>query len=603
MQTNYSPISQAYQRLEEVLRYSGHYRKITQILVWIALARLQSVGKLAMPLDEIVMKGEWSGATNAGLNQSAIALLLNVPQGGKGINAMNLDALEAVRRLCLDLKDAPDSAWDVLPLLTSAERRMYIAPELLIEQYAVELMVDMIGNQEGTVWVPFDASGQIAITAARKGFAVNNASILTVPDLIGHLLILIESGGPTHPRITTEITRDSIGRPITKADYVLAAPPINMSIRSGEWAQWQVGDGTRSEIYDRSEAWAVSELLKRAEKKLIILTSHNWLFSTGQERRLRRQLLGELNCTIESVTTLPAGVLASTNIPTAITTFDLKKSNNLVRMTSLLTEDRSTSLDELLNQNRNNILLDKGESKQSRSFHIREIIDAESVLLPQRLLHKTTLSSANYIPLEQICIPIRPPTPYRGIDGEYVIELGIPDLRDRKWKPIDSEEASENKMVFIRQRERPESFLEKGDIVLSVKGTLGLTGLISDFFGQGESKSRDEEWVKSVISTSCVGLRIDSVAASKGISAVYLLMYLRSEEGQDQIKSLKVGAAMPHISIQSLMRTFRIPIPNKTELLEVTKHYEKLCSFEEVIERIKSQMEEISDSRWTLRNT
>jgi hypothetical protein len=600
MQNNFSPISQAYQRLEDVIRHSGHYRKITQILVWIALARLQSAGKLAISVEEMVLKGDWSSATNAGLKQEAINLLANRSEGAKGINALTLDALEAVKRLYHELKDAPDSAWDVLPFLTSAERRLNIVPELLIEQYAVELIVDMIGNQEGTVWVPFDASGQIAITAARKGFAVNNASIMGVPDLMGHLLICIESGQPTHPNITADVTRDSSGRPMTKADFVLAAPPINMSVRTGEWAQWQLEDGKRGEIFDRSDAWAVSELLKRAEKKLIILTSQNWLFSSGQERRLRQQLLGEFNCAIESVTTLPVGVLAAANIQTAITTFDLQKSNNVIQMTSLITDDRSYSTDELLNENRNNILNAAGSSKQSQGFTVSEILEAESVLLPQRLLHKTTLSGANYVPLEQICIPIRPPTPYRGVDGEYVIELGIPNLKDKKWLPIGTKESSEEKMVFIRQRERMDIFLEKDDIILSVKGTLGLASLISNYFGENEKLQFTDEWVKSVVSTSCLGLRLNSVAASKGITAIYLLMYLRSDEGQDQIKSLKVGAAMPHVSIQSLMRTVRIPSPNATELNEVTKEFEKVCSLEEEIERIQFEMDDITGSRWTV---
>lgn len=600
MQNNFSPISQAYQRLEDVIRHSGHYRKITQILAWIALARLQAVGKLDVPIEEMVMKGDWSAATNAGLKQEAINLLANSSNGGKGISSLTLDALEAVKRLCHELKDAPDSAWDVLPFLTSAERRLNILPELLMEQYAVELMVDMIGNQEGTVWVPFDGSGQIAITAARKGFAVNNASITGVPDLVGHLLICIECGEPNHPKITSNITRDFSGRPITKADFILAAPPINMSVRSGEWAQWQLEDDKRSEIFDRSDAWAVSELLKRAEKKLIILTSQNWLFSSGQERRLRQQLLGDFNCAIESVTTLPAGVLAAANIQTAITEFDLKKIDNVIQMTSLLTDDRSYSTAELLDENRKNILNAEGSSKQSRSFTVSEIVEAESVLLPQRLLHKTTLSGANYVPLEQICIPIRPPTPYRGVDGEYVIELGIPNLKDKKWLAIGTKESDEEKMVFIRQRERMDIFLEKDDIILSVKGTLGLASLISSYFGVSEKRQLNDEWVKSVVSTSCLGLRLSSVAASKGITPIYLLMYLRSDEGQDQIKSLKVGAAMPHISIQSLMRTVRIPLPSATELSEITDQFEKLCALEEEIEQIQFEMHDITKTRWTI---
>lgn len=601
MQTNFSPISQAIQRLEDALRAGGFYRKTTQILAWIALARLQSAGKLAMSMDELVLKGEWAAASSAGITQEAIKLLSTGSEGGGGINSAKLDALEASKRLCLDLKDAPDSAWDVLPFLTSADRRHLILPELFIEQSVVDLMVDMLGSQRGTVWVPFDASGQIAITAARKGFFVNNASIMIADELISHLLICIESAGPTHPRINSEMSRDSTGRPKIKANFVLAAPPINISIRSGEWSQWQLSDGKRNEIYDRSEAWAISELLNRAEKKLVVLTSHNWLFSTGQERRLREQLIGDSQCQIESVTTLPAGVLSSTNVQTAITTFNLVQSKNKIRMTTLVTEDRSASLDDLLIANRNNILFNEGESKQSRDFSVEEILEAESVLLPQRLLRKTTLSSANYISLDQICLPIRPPTPYRGVDGEYVVELGIPNLRNRYWRPIGSLESAEEKMIFIRQRDRQESFLEQGDVILSVKGTLGLAGLISGYFGRKENQSLADEWVKSVVSTSCVGLRLLSGAAAKYITPEYLIMYLRSQEGQEQVKSLKVGAAMPHISIQSLMRTVRIPKPNQTELVEVTKEFEKLCSLEEEIESIQGVMYEITDARWTVR--
>jgi len=55
MQTNFSPISQAIQRLEDALRAGGFYKKTTQILAWIALARLKSAGKLAMSMDELVL--------------------------------------------------------------------------------------------------------------------------------------------------------------------------------------------------------------------------------------------------------------------------------------------------------------------------------------------------------------------------------------------------------------------------------------------------------------------------------------------------------------------------------------------------------------------
>lgn len=602
MQNINSPISQALHRLEDAFRTAGHHRKTTQILAWIALARFQAAGKLALNIEEIVQKGEWSVAINAGLKPEVAALMSTSLEGGSGVNAITLAILDATRRLCDELSDAPDSAWDVLPYLASQENRHLDSGNFFVEQSVIELMVDMLGNPGGAVWTPFDGSSQLAITAARKGYSVNNASIMKNDELFSHLLICIESAGPIHERITNEITRDGLGRPTTKADYVLAVPPLGLNLRSGDWAQWQSGDDKTNEIYDRSEAWAVSELLKRASKQLVILTSQSWLFSTGQERRLREQLLSGSQCAIESVTTLPAGVLSSTNTQSAITVFDQIKLRDAVRMTNLLSETRSSSLDELLAMYRENILRDEGESKQSRSVPVLEIKEAECILLPQRLLRKTALSKINSVALEEICISIRPPTPYRESDGEHVVELGIPDLRNRLWNPITNEILfEEHKSTLVRRRERQESFLEKDDILLSVKGTLGLARLISDYFSGSEIKSTAEDRIKAVVSTSCVGLRIDKNAALKGITPKYLVMYLRSPEGQEQIRSLHVGTAMPHISIQSLMRAVRIPVPDKTDLLAVMAEFDKLCSLEKKIERIQFEMNEITESRWMVK--
>ena len=78
-------------------------------------------------------------------------------------------------------------------------------------------------------------------------------------------------------------------------------------------------------------------------------------------------------------------------------------------------------------------------------------------------------------------------------------------------------------------------------------------------------------------------------------------MYLRSAEGQEQIRSLQVGAAMPHITVTDLLNSVRIPIPSAEELVSVEADFDKLCSLEENIQIIESEMEEIADSRWVVK--
>ena len=537
------------------------------------------------------------------MKKEAVDLLrIGAMEMGKRHGGQKLEVLEATSRLSLELKDAAQSAWDVLPYLSSSDRGQFNRPEILIDQQIVELMVDMLAEPTGSVWTPFDLSGQIAITAARRGYEVNTASIIATDDLLSHLLLCIETAGTVHNRIKNIVHRDPAGRPMTREDFVIAAPPFNMSTKTAMWAQWEDEESDRYEPYDRSDAWAVSHLLKRTNHQLVILTSQSWLFATGQERRLREKLLAKNQSFLETVTTLPGGALASTNLAAAITTFNKKTPINHVHMTSHMVDSKAIPLDDFLKENSDIIRNKKGESLQSRSVSVEEIYQAEFVLLPQRLFRKAVLSGSNSIPLGQICAAIRPPSSYRGDHGNYVIEIGTAAVRDRRWAPIRVSDAEDYKSIYINSNQRPDLYLEENDIVLTVKGTLGLARLISGSFGAGFVESSEEiEKYKSVVSTSCLGLRLIKSGTSERITPKFLLMYLRSAEGQEQIRSLQVGAAMQHITVADLLNSVRIPVPSAEELASVEADFDKLCSLEEDIQIIESEMEEISESRWVVK--
>jgi restriction endonuclease S subunit len=200
--------------------------------------------------------------------------------------------------------------------------------------------------------------------------------------------------------------------------------------------------------------------------------------------------------------------------------------------------------------------------------------------------------------LDELCDAVRPPTPHRGEDGLEVIEIGIPNIREGDWTPIEAPETE--KFITVKPNIRTESLLTCDDILLSVKGSLGFARLVSDYYRAHPNASNDE-WYKAVASSSCVALRLNKDAERMGITARYLLMYLRSAEGQEQIRSLQVGAAMPHISIQTLMNAIRIPVPTPEEHADVVRDYEKLCSIESQIKKLNDVMTSIAESRWVVR--
>jgi restriction endonuclease S subunit len=264
-------------------------------------------------------------------------------------------------------------------------------------------------------------------------------------------------------------------------------------------------------------------------------------------------------------------------------------------MTNLAKEgdERNLSLSDLIDFSRSLAMGSDGENKFSRIISLEEIRDAEYVLLPQRLLRKAMLSGVTSIQLGDICTAVRPTTPYKGSDPLRVLELGIPQLRDAKWSTIGDVYPNAPKTINVKPGEKNDVYLRLNDIIVSVKGSLGYARLVSSSYGV--------EAIRAVVSSSCIALRFDRTSQSTSVTPQYLLMYLRSAEGQEQIKSLQVGAAMPHISVQSLLNSVRIPIPSADEIASVHEDFEKLCSLEAQIDSLANDMASISDSRWSVK--
>ena len=325
------------------------------------------------------------------------------------------------------------------------------------------------------------------------------------------------------------------------------------------------------------------ELVNRAAQKAIFLLPPSVLFSKGQEQRLREYLLrrGGNRNELQSVVTLPGGALSSTHIATALVTMTPGWDNTDVLMVDLgLTRRSLGDIDELVRGSRNVALGLVPDDERACKVSREDIRATEMSFTPSRYLRKKVEAGPNAEPLEALCDLVRVPMLSREDDAVERLELGIPDIGG--WSAVDSGLV---KVARLSPR-RDLPTLKEGDVVLSVKGTIGKACLVGAV--QPESV---------VVSQTCLGLRIKPNRREQ-VSPGYLLMYLRSEEGQAQLQSLQDGATIQHINLQTLLNSFLVPVPEAQELVSVENDYLRLCQLERKITDIQQQMNDISLVRW-----
>ena len=134
----------------------------------------------------------------------------------------------------------------------------------------------------------------------------------------------------------------------------------------------------------------------------------------------------------------------------------------------------------------------------------------------------------------------------------------------------------------------------KGDIVMSIKGTVGRTALIekSSVSTDGEGKVQ-KSW-SLVTSGNCIAMR----PRSRLVTSEYLLMYFRSKEFELQRDALLVGAVIPHVTPDALCDAVQIPIPSAKESAVLQEKYQRLCELEAQTELANRRIAEIIDSLW-----
>lgn len=424
------------------------------------------------------------------------------------------------------------------------------------------------------------------------------------------------------PNVRFEVDRDSVGRRDISADFLLSVPPFAMKIQHGAgWRQWEGSDSAHIEtggLYqrhgpmtqvqlDRSDSWSVAAFWPRVTRRGLFLVSLNVLFAKGQEQHLREHLLIDPS-PLSVVALMPPRQLSMTNITSAILILDKAHEQPLVRMvdaSEVTVDSKSTMRYSRILDYRRVVELVTGTDEVPQhacSVDIQDIASPDFNLLPGRYLRAALLGAGGpRRALGELVSVVRAPVASKEATAITIQEAGFPDL-DR-WRAVAGPFA---KATAIHVRKIADSMLQEGDVLLSIKGTLGKSALIGavptvepaarhTLKGHlADLEFPDIALAPVVPSQSCIALRIHDHV----ISPVILLLYLRSDDFKKQIDSLRVGTTIAHVTPSTLLQEIQFPVPPVAEQENYLRRYQELCELETAIEQAQQRTEEIRLELW-----
>lgn len=506
-----------------------------------------------------------------------------------------------------------DAAW-----APTGRARFNVEGSFVYDPALCDLAVESLHVQPGElVWVPFDPSGQFTVRLARAGARVWRAGPGYGAHDLTAMLLALEDDPAVFERVTFSTTMPDVEgqNAVVKC---LVAPPMGMKVpRSTEWRQWeQVSRADRRlwvtpEETDRSDAWAVAAMWPAVEKRGVFLTSPSLLFGHGQEHRLRKALmLDPRGNMVAASVSLPTGVLNMTSVGPSMLILDAEHRADRVRVVDISGSDSSSGSRNRLGKDLDSwaaakLLAPEGLTAQlAADIDLREIEGYDFSLMPQRYLRRVEDLTGNRCPLgELLTATVRSPVPTKDLNGWPVWEIGIPRLD--QWRPISS---GYDRSMSITPRKAHEALLREGDLVLSIKGTVGKVGIVGavpESYDEAVVHAttavlRDDQQFEdvppkspaTVAAASCVALRVNR----QMVLPEYLLLYLRSDDFKRQLEALRVGATIAHVTPAALLSGVQVLLLPMEQQQRLCEQYREFCELEEQVESLQERMRGMRDA-------
>ena len=302
---------------------------------------------------------------------------------------------------------------------------------------------------------------------------------------------------------------------------------------------------------------------------------------------------------IDSIILLPAGTFSNTSIQGALLV--LKKDRNLkdkiqfIDFSNCKKDDSAKRGHLIIKDGEINNLLKTYKEKKENDYSV--LIKPETIKsnnydlnFAKYFISKEdknifrTLKNRETLTLDSLVEFIRPLAIRKSFEGQTLGEAMISDI-DKIGELNKIERKTTVSDDFLSRAKN--TFLRKGDLLISIKGTVGKIGIVR------------KNLIDTIPGPSLCVLRIRPSAL---IDSESIFLYLRSEIGQRIITNSSQGATIPFLSIKEL-KNIDIPIPNQNEAIKSTKISKKLKELNQSIEKMQLDLDKYTREGWLEINT
>lgn len=231
------------------------------------------------------------------------------------------------------------------------------------------------------------------------------------------------------------------------------------------------------------------------------------------------------------------------------------------------------------------------EIEFGRDVAIPEIEEQGRILTVSRYLGRTAAKLSDFneryevAELSQLVDLVRPVSLPKADDGDFVIHESAPgDIGDDGFLTEPPKVVTVNRGTLRKARNQQ---LEPGDVILSVKGTIGRVGIVPDTV---PGRDEDEFWSAGQ-SMMILRPRRDQILPE------VLYEYLSSDLMQEHLHNLASGAVIQSFNMQDL-KSLPVPVPSKDEQNRVASDFRERLDLHDEIQRIRGRITEHRAASW-----
>lgn len=515
-----------------------------------------------------------------------------------------LPALEGSAKILLSAE--PDGRMSVIERFMTEGNRASSGLGVIHED-ASEQLLGLIDGAE-SVRFSFSSSLLLCLIYARRLVSEGKSPRLTFCSFLKHECQFMEDAAEVldlEDIITVECQFPWSRQSLSEAAVEVIMPPFGMDIRDIETvpartlALLGIGEGRMARA--QGETISIADALENTRGRVIIAVSEGELFRmVGAEPVARRALIESGR--LRAVLGVPSGMMfANTFIKTSLIVMSPSLSpSKEVRFIdlghkSLARKGRRGRSEVLQGVSWKDAISSPAPADRTlaRDVAQEEIGENNFVLVSDRYLNIGTreqindlLAQSDVAPLEDIVELVRSVTIPADNDGEYtLLECAPGDVNERGYVGEPKREITVDRAMYnkaFNQQLRP------GDVLLSIKGTIGVVALVPDEVpGEGESR----------IWTAGQSMMILRPKKRIKMSSLALYEYLSNETVQDFIKSIAGGAAIQTIAMKDL-KGFAIPMPDEETVRAIQDGFAERQAIFDEIEQLKMKLENVRSRNW-----